>query len=974
MNDNTIDQTGYGFGSGGFAPSPIDSANARRNKAEMDRMSDFMQKLDPKLNQILETMARTQVRNGASPEEARRAAFGSMQGQLMSDGFLGLRRSGFLGQGDPINTGRNFLQGVSGGGFSMNVMGPGGSIGMNQSVMGGGLISGLASQQLAKDVMANIYGAGKSNPSSAFGFNMEDTSGVFRTMAQRGALGNIGNFRTYSDDKNSADYKSGARAVNDKLDIARRQEVDKTVLAALEGTTASNIDARIKEALAKGDKQIADTLGTIKTGNSAFALNDKNTKRVAELTQETIKGLANLKDVYGELSSGQLLAKMEAITGISISNKDEARRAAKMTSSITNMATATGNDPRAIQEMMIMRQGQLQAALAGRFGAELGQGGSSGGIGKELTGAVQRSIALSAMANEASARSSATDIEQRFGVKARSVSREDFFADTERQTMEYAGQNTAMVMMSGQGQTTLRGDKAFQRKRRELEDRMARAKTPGERAAINREANDLIRSRYGGKGASELMETAAGQEEFKSADWQQVGAMAGGASAMAVRNDRSDAVIAAVMGAGGSSNQTISEAFKRMGRSGVMKLADAKGNRLAGNGLQAELDKMVANGTLSQSEADAMRAYIGKASDAQYKENVASVSNSTAAGRSYHDTMIATAEADARTNEQQRSAFSDGKDLSLKSIVNAILSDKDNRGFDTSAKQVYALEALKKAGLGGSLKMAAKVNFDNGVDAEEWAGIRKASGDANFSIHDTLGFNTEADMLAATRGADGAKTVRQMRHELDKETSLQGGGTSSDYGYLNTDSDEVKKRGEFFDRYQKAIKMGQLGGVAAGDTTPAMREYIETGKVSKGSLGFDMEVDGKQRLYDEFGDSGVFGSDGTVNKVHFKNAGKMADVARRVNSKEEGADMLEMNALSGDSMLKGMEAQLAVMKEAKGAAIIDTTGSDGKTKETLDMATTIKSLEEAISKMKGDAGKTQVVQHMTVTNMYRKDE
>ena len=241
MNENTNDQTTYGYASGGFAPTYEDSMAARSKKAEMDRMSDFMQQLDPGMNRTIETMIRASVKGGADPAEARRAAFGSASGQLLSDTMLGLRRKGYIGHGDPINTGRNFLQGVSGGGFSMNVLGPGGrSAGMNQSVMGGGLLSGTASMQMAKDVMTNLYGEGGSDPKSASGFDMEESSGIFRKLAERGGLGNIGTLQNYSEDKDSDDYKSGAKAVNDKLGIARRQESNALIKDALEGTTAGD--------------------------------------------------------------------------------------------------------------------------------------------------------------------------------------------------------------------------------------------------------------------------------------------------------------------------------------------------------------------------------------------------------------------------------------------------------------------------------------------------------------------------------------------------------------------------------------------------------------------------------------------------------------------------------------------------------------------------------------------------------------
>jgi hypothetical protein len=976
MNYNTIDQTGYGYSSGGFAPTFDDSLAARRNKAEMDRMSDFMQKFDPTINRSVETMIRSQVRNGATPEEARRAAFGSTQGQIMSDVMLAARRTGFLGQGDPINTGRNFLQGVSGGGFSMNVLGPGGrSAGMNQSVMGGGLLSGTASMQMAKDVMTNLYGEGGSDPKSASGFNMEESSGVFRKLAERGALGNIGTLKNYSEDSNSDDYKSGAKAVNDKLKIARRQEGDALIQDALKGTTAENIDSKIQEAQKKGDVQIAKALGDIKTGSSSFALDDQNTKRVAEVTKETLKGLANLKDIYGELNSTQLMAQMEAITGIRITNSAESKRANNMVQNITNTATATGNDPRGVMQMMMAQQAEYQARVAAQFGADMGQGGPQSGIGKELAAAMNGSVTNAALTAEAGQRDNASLINGQMGINIDEVSKEDMVSDKKEQMFKWMGQNKNVTMMSGLAETTFKGDAAFTTRARDIMQRMRMAKTPGEREAIEGEATELVQSRNNGKDAEGLLKTAQGKKAFARANMDEIADTAGVNSAMAVENDVSDQIMAdAKMDK--TAAQTASDAFKKLGGSGLATLAGSNGARKSAADRQQEYKKLIERGVLTEAEAAAVEKNMNAVTDKQFATQVENVANSSAGGQSLYETEIGNEERDSRVNKQQRSAFSDEKGLSLKSIANAILTDPEKKGLDTDTKRLFALEAMQKAGLAGDLAPATKVDTRDGYGADEMEAIRKASGDKNFSIHTEAGFNSEAEMIAASKGKDGAAVNRRIKRILDKDTRLLSGGTEDEMSYANAGQDEkIKERAKNF---ELASKFGQLQGVEMTDDasswTPAMKEIMETGKVSKGGIGIEMETDGKQALYDDKGRGWgsimrTFSGD-ALDKAHFKNAGKISQMASRVNSKEETAEMVKMNEMSGGSMLKGMEAQLEVMKDAqsKGAKIVDTTGADGK-KERLDMDDTIKNLSDAISKLKNDDGKGQSVQEMRVTTL-----
>lgn len=972
-----IDYTGYGYSSGGFAPTPADSAAARRNKAQMDRMSDYMQKLDPVLNKTLETLVRTQIRNGATPEEARRAAFGSAQGQLLSDTMLGLRKTGFLGQGNPIDYGRNVLQGVAGGGFSVDILAANGRAqGMGQSVMGGGILSGTASMQMAKDLMTQLYGAGGSDPRQAYGHNMEQASMVFRKLAERGALGNIGTLKQYGDgDRTLRTGKFSAGAVDEKIANARRQEVDKEILAALDGVNSDNIGTKIKEYRKKGDEQIARALEDIESGDSTFVLNDANTKRVADITKETLKGLSNLKEIYGDLNNPQLLAKMEALTGIRITNQAEARKAANMTRQLTNTAEATGNDPAGVINAVMNRLGVTQQRVAQTFGEELGEGGTRSATGKRIAASMANASMQDALRAEASSRDEAARLNA-MGVGGRALSKEEILADNAEQQQVWAEQNKALSLASGLAATTFKNDIGFTSAYRKAMSAARDAPDEMARAEANAMMERMIQQKLG-KSSEAYLQTRQGSEALANANFGELSEVANIASAAAARTDFSDKIMQDA-GLTGREVKAASTAFRsRLGSSGLERLGrvgkDGLMVKRSKDEIDAEIKKLVEQGVLSEEQAAAVAKNMEAVSDKEFRDQFTDVRQASGASRSFYDTEIAQAEADSRTNRQQREIYSEDKTLSLKSIANAILSNPKDGGLNTDTKRLYALEAMQKNGLAQDLAPVTRgVNMDDGLDQEEMDKIRQSAG-GDLSIHTQLGYESEEAMLADQKGGYNAVT-RRIRSELEASQKLIMGGSSDDMFFANADQDEKIK--EYAKRFELASKYGALAGAEAGAVTPALEEIMKTGKVRPGGLGLEFKTDGYQKVYDNDGDSGFWNwNDEETNpedKVHFSQAAKLAGLAARVNSEEEGADMIELNNLGGGGLLKALEEQLKQYEDAqsRGAKIIDT--NDGKKDIRQDMGESIQQLKDAIERLKSDDGKSgeKATEHMTVTNLY----
>jgi hypothetical protein len=376
---------------------------------------------------------------------------------------------------------------------------------------------------------------------------------------------------------------------------------------------------------------------------------------------------------------------------------------------------------------------------------------------------------------------------------------------------------------------------------------------------------------------------------------------------------------------------------------------------------------MVGEGYLSEDQAAAVAKNMDAMTDVQFAAQMTDVGNSSAGGRALYDIEVGKGEAASRTNKEQRIAFSDEKGLNLKSIANAILTDPKKNSLNTDTKRLYALEAMQKAGLAGDLAPVTRVNVEDGFSQKEMDDIRKATGDDKFAIHTKLGFDSEADMLAAQEKDPGLK--RKIQRELDANTNLISGGTADNMYFANAkQGDAIKERAS---RFEMAAKYKDLVGMEQGASSGVLDEYMKTGKWTEGGLSPEFKADGYQDLYDNDGDSGFFNWNDEKNnpedKAHFSQALKFQKLAARVNNKDETADMIAMNAMTGGALVEGMEGQLKQYEDAKsrGMRTIETVGADGK-KQTQDADAAIKELTDAIAKLKADDGKGKVMEEMTV--------
>lgn len=374
MND--LDYTGYGPTSAGRAPSAAELRRAAYNRYHTSRAIQAMQYQDPETAAAAERMVQLAMGSDKSPAAVRRTLYGTSAGQATLDAAFAARSAGYLGYGDPREYSANIMQLVSGG-FKQSIMAgalddnAGRIEGFSQQVSGNGMIAERAAITMQKKMLDNLYGEGQSaDPRRLNGYDMTEASQVAaRIVGKRG----MGNLMTY---QRNADIET-------RIAAAKQSEVDPSVRAGLEGLTDDQKDklanaerkspdefykAVDEVAATMADPKAAEALKNIAKSKGAMAFNEKGLKVVTDAVEEVTKGMAALNDIYGSLSSDTAHAMLEQIHGGRITNKQQARAAARTVDDMRNAAEYAGMDPKQLMALFA----EKQASFADSIGDELG--------------------------------------------------------------------------------------------------------------------------------------------------------------------------------------------------------------------------------------------------------------------------------------------------------------------------------------------------------------------------------------------------------------------------------------------------------------------------------------------------------------------------------------------------------------------------------------------------------------------------
>jgi hypothetical protein len=469
-----VDYTGYGPAGTGGAPTLQELQRHQRSRHMTTRMAQAAGFLDPVAQAAAMKITKGVIGGSPSPDALRRAMFNSSTGQMAQDAAMVGRASGMLGQGDPITAASNIMQGVAGGGFR-TTMGGNNSYGTGP-VSGNGNISEHVSMAFMKGIMQDMTG-GKGDGSRTNGFNVEEVSQLFKTYAQRGGIGRI------------AHIQQGA-GIGTRLSSAAANAVDPSLAADMKGI---KLEGSEKDQIAQlegimnttDNKKLKQELDNVLKAPAALIINNDEKQRVTGFMKNMTESLAGMADIYGELSAPELQQKLESISGMRITNREQLAKATAMTNQLRGAAVVSGMDPRAFMDWSGDMQAQLRGDVANVLGAD---GRHSGIVSGATAGTHNRLMVDSALAGKAANQAVAQGRELGLNLTD-APDMTEIYEDKRQGTMQFMERYGGVTAAQG-GLQYLSGDK-----RKEVEGLMDKFKNTTdaeERTNLNSEIEALL--------------------------------------------------------------------------------------------------------------------------------------------------------------------------------------------------------------------------------------------------------------------------------------------------------------------------------------------------------------------------------------------------------------------------------------------------------------------------------------------------
>lgn len=376
--DQPIDYTGYGPTSAGRAPSAHELRQANYNRYHTSRAAEAMRFIDPQALAAAERIVRLGSGKDRSPEAIRRNLFGTASGQATLDAAMAGRKSGVIGYGDPTQYSANVAQMVSGG-FRTNILqsidgNQGRMAGFSQRVAGNGILAERATIGAQKALLDSLYGAGQSqDPSKLNGYDMAQASNIAKRVVGQVGMGQLMGI------KQNASFSERLKSAQDsevdpliKEAFANMTDEQKTRAANIDATTdPAKKEAEIEKLAAELESpQARAALKDVMKSTDAIVFNEAAVKKVGETVKEVTKGMAALSDIYGGLSDDEAFSLLEQVSGGRITNKAQARAAAKTVDNMRNAAEYAGIDPRQLFAMMDAQGQGLGEQIGAKFNTD----------------------------------------------------------------------------------------------------------------------------------------------------------------------------------------------------------------------------------------------------------------------------------------------------------------------------------------------------------------------------------------------------------------------------------------------------------------------------------------------------------------------------------------------------------------------------------------------------------------------------
>jgi len=992
MNEHyPLDYTGFGPTGIGNAPTAQERRMQAMNRFHTNRMGQATQYYDPYTIGAAAAARRMVHGNAASPDAMRRSLFETAGGQAALDLATIGRRTGYLGYGDPVNYSANISQGIAGGGFRTSMGGmAGGSrfVGSPGMTSGHGHVAERVAANFARGMMTDLYGRGAPNPSKMYGFDMEETSQIFSTLARRGVIGH------------AAHVEMGAN-VETRLAAARESAMHPSVRAGLakiklKGASETEKMAHLEELIGSSDNDLMKKeLKAIHSSSDAIVVNDRERKRVSELVKSVTKGVAALSDMYGELSAPELHQKLEAISGMRITNQAQAKRAHQMVEGLRGAAMINDMDPGALFRVSDDMQAMLQGRVANTFGFDERTTTLGSGVTAAIHNTALRNSLIEARVMQNNVKSMRHNLRGTDVQVADPMTALEIYQDKVSGSMEFSQLYKAVTMTQG-GLGSLTGK--HRKDASALLNRFKNTSDASERMQIEQQLQAIWSDAASQDGTrrsfQNVFDSGTGKHSFGNAysNYQNATEMESMRRMTRDADQLNGFIIGNLRNAGVADADAVG---KQMIKLGAGNLNELYGISTAGkaNARKRQKDILIDSG-LSSADADK---YLDNFFDASGKAK-----NEGAIHQALVDMQRAGREGGVGAGDSQRMAkmrldamdsgglrrrIKPGEgDITLKNIGRALL-DGQFTGINDAETATLALEALGDANIKmkGKIdgkevdlvqKAATNINFLNGLTPE---GLKKldAVHGGSLGLYKKMidpktgqAFKDRAALIAATKS--NPKMVEAVINTLKND---------KDYAHLNLSGGPSA---------MNAIHQEALAAVYKGDIDGIMKGVKGAAEVSK-ALGLDDEEtrwlmedvgrgDGANGSYftptaiTDLDAQGLFGTGTDKTNMMGQGSARMLKLGAYMK-KATPKQMAAIAAMDKDGhILDNMEEQLRLWEQKKGD---DYESGDilvdmGKGNKDLDLGDAVKALKETIAAMKKakavEEG-AQLVNEMRVTNV-----
>lgn len=974
-----IDYTGYGPTGTGYRPTVGAMRRQMENKYRTNRNADMMSYVDPSVNAAVGVASRAFMGADNDPAKVRDYMNNSAQGQMIRDGAMMMRRNGMLGAGNPINYSHNITRGITGGGFTTDIVGrdPNGRsmLGLDQRVQGNGLLAERVTQRFQKGLLDNLYGKDQlADPSKLSGFDMEEASGVAATIMRRGGVGK------------AATYIKGADAqtrVNAARDAATPEMRDK-----LAGVNVGSNAELAKLAESTQDPKLKKELSRLAQSTDAVVTDDGAAKKVAGVVKEVTKGMAALSDMYGELSAPELHQMLESISGTQIVNKQQAKQATNMANTMRNSAEALGMDPRAYTDYAQQAQLNFHQKFMTSGGFDARSETTAKGASAPISAQIERDAASAALMSQ-----NATAVGAALGYDMTGTTKTamEISADMQQQQDQSQASSRGEAMVRGGLSNIL--DPAKRKKAEELLAAKGATTDATERETYENQLRALAGREFGGKSqtfeAADASNAGAAMKAKGYVDPAQIESSQ--AADLAALNT---SVIAQVgihklgMDEAGASNFS-KRILGKLGKTGMVDLAkianqpDQVGDqKITAKDRNDQIRNLLAESGMSEDEINDTRSKLFDSETGRFKDQEVGKLLSERTGQvsyggmgTYEKRKAAEGRlAQQGTNSNRNKIGADGKgNVTAAGIVNAMVKGAigDPGDDETIGLTLQALKAEGQTSMmvdakdadgktimeHGKVKqinaldgVATNIDLSQNVSANAVESLTKVNGGKDLGILKKFGYKDNAEMEEKTKDA------------VEREKLLE---------YIRTGTD-IQLTGD--NKNATAISDDTLQSVRDSKDGP---EAIMRKRV--GALALSGVEGGVKYTADKVGakssEGGFFSGYGGRQFTHMENNRKFVTAAQNINS-ADAETMKYIGEVNKDGGLgKSMEEQLKSLKEAQGKGIDTVIARDPTTgKEvTNNTADSIAKLEAAIAKLAGAtavANGSSAVQEMRVTHLH----